>query len=584
MTTPNRYMGAPANLVTAPNGAVVYDKVSPALEQILYTTPVVEKVTEGVWLIGGHSLANCTVIDAPEGLIVFDTGDNADEGAHFRSIIEAHISKRPICAIIYSHSHYAMGAGAMVDDAGQVMVVGHAQLNATVQTNMQAGGAPAAIPEIGPLLTARALTQLHFQMPKEGADAPLAQGIEFKAPAFLPVTHPVHNGQTLSVAGLEFQFFTEHVSDDYSVTAWVPSLHMALNNFFWPGTPNLYTPRGAVYRDPQDWRDGLKVIRDLQPAILVNTHARTITGKEKVHEAITNYMDLVSLTYDQTLRGILQGLGPDDLRYFVQKPDHLANAYYNAETYGETSWFPPAIYYYQFGWYDREPSKLFKIAPKDEAQRLVALMGGRDAVLRATRESADKKEYAWAAQLVHYAYQCDPLDAEVRQLKADMLRKLGQLSMSSIGRAFLISEARALEGQAQIPRMWLPQPAVIARDPATFVNYFRVRIDPIKAQHTDCVLAFAFAHADRTVALHVRRGVAEYIPTPATYLREADITLTMDGATWASLYLSQVDLAQALDAGQVQLLNCKTREALALWDLFDRFTAAENLTVPSTSH
>jgi alkyl sulfatase BDS1-like metallo-beta-lactamase superfamily hydrolase len=149
-----------------------------------------------------------------------------------------------------------------------------------------------------------------------------------------------------------------------------------LNNFFWPGTPNLYSLRGAVYRDPQVWRDGLRVVRDLKPDYLCNTHARAIIGRDAVAEALVGYMDLISLTYDQTLRGILHGLGPEELRYFIYKPEHLANLSYNAETYGETIWFPPAIFYYQMGWYDRDATKLYQLPPREEAERLVALMVG----------------------------------------------------------------------------------------------------------------------------------------------------------------------------------------------------------------
>jgi alkyl sulfatase BDS1-like metallo-beta-lactamase superfamily hydrolase len=203
-------------------------------------------------------------------------------------------------------------------------------------------------------------------------------------------------------------------------------------------------------------------------------------------------MDVIALTYDQTLRGILKGFGPDDLRYFIYKPEHLKDAYYNAEVYGETPWFPPAVYYYQMGWFDRDATKIFKVPPQEEAQRLVALMGGRDRVVAAAKEALDKKEYAWAAELVNYVYRLNPNDADARQIKADALRKLGQLSVGSIGRSFLISEARALEGKEAIPKLVPPQPALIAADPATYVNYHRVRIDPRKAETVDKVVTFDF--------------------------------------------------------------------------------------------
>jgi alkyl sulfatase BDS1-like metallo-beta-lactamase superfamily hydrolase len=577
---PERYMGrGDAKLVTAPNGAVTNEKGVAAAAKIAYTKPIVEKVANGIWVIGGYAAANCTVIDAPDGLIVYDAGDNAEEGKHFREIIERDISKKPIKAFIYSHSHYAVGGGAMVDDPKSVMVIGHPKLNETVNTNLQGGGAPSAIPEVGPVLTARAAVQFSNFLPKTGEDATLAATIQTKAAAFLPVTQPVEDGQTLDVAGLKLQFFTKYVSDDYSVTVWIPEHKVALNNFFWPGTPNFYSLRGAVYRDPQIWRDGLKVIRDLQPEILIGTHTRPIIGKDMVADALTNYMDLVSLTYDQTLRGILHGLGPDDLRYFIYKPKHLAEASPNAEIYGETPFYPPAVFYYQMGWYDREPANIFKVPPAEEATRLIALMGGHDKVVAAAKESLTKHEYAWAAQLANYVYRLDPNDAGARHIKADSLRKMGQLSTGSIGRAFLISEARALEGKEQIPKLVPPAPAAIAADPATFVNYYRVRIDPRKAENVDKVVAFAFP--DKTVALHVRRGVVEFVPEPAKYLRKPDIVLAMDGVMWAKLYLNQTDLKQATSSDAVRVTSGNAAEATAILDLFDKFEPARNVTIPT---
>lgn len=580
---PARYMGADARLVKAPNGGVVYDKALEATNRNWFTSPVVEKITDGVWVIGGHSIVNCIVLDAPRGLIVYDTGDYGEEGTHFRSVIEREISKKPIKAIIYSHSHYALGGGNMVDDPKSTMVLGHPKLNETVQANLQGGGAPSAIPEIGPVLTARTLIQFSNYLPTEGEDATLAAKAQVRTPAFLPVNRPVEDRETIDVAGVTLQFFTKYIADDYCTTVWWPEKRAVLNNFFWPGTPNLYTLRGAVYRDPQVWRDGLKVLRDLKPEYLLNTHARPITGARQVAEALTNYSDLISLTYDQTLRGILKGLGPDDLRYFVYKPAHLADPYYNAEVYGETPWYPQAVFYYQMGWFDRDVTQLFKLPPKDEAGRLVALMGGQDKVIAAAREALDKKEYAWAAQLVNYVYKLDPDNKQVRQIKADALRKMGQLAVGSIGRSFLLSEARALEGKESIPKLVPPSPAVIAASPATFVQYHRVRIDPRKAEKTDSVIAFAFG--DRTVGLHVRRGVVEFLPDPDKHERKADVALAMDGATWAKLYLNQADLKSLVESGAARVTSGTLSQASALLDLFDTFDPAMNVTVrPPTLH
>jgi alkyl sulfatase BDS1-like metallo-beta-lactamase superfamily hydrolase len=144
----------------------------------------------------------------------------------------------------------------------------------------------------------------------------------------------------------------------------------------------------------------LKVIRDLQPEILSNTHARAIIGKDEVMKRLTGYMDQLTLTYDQTLRGILAGMVPNDFRHAIYIPKHMQEVPENAQSYGETVHFPEAIYRYVIGWFDGDVTQLFKIAPKDEAVRMVKLMGGKDSVIAAAKKALDQKEYAWGAQVV----------------------------------------------------------------------------------------------------------------------------------------------------------------------------------------
>ena len=52
-----------------------------------------------------------------------------------------------------------------------------------------------------------------------------------------------------------------------------------------------------------------------------------------------------------------------------------------------------------------------------------------------------------------------------------------------------------------------------------------------RGETVDKVLAITFG--DKTVALHVRRGIAEFVPDLGKYYRKSDITLAMGGAQWA---------------------------------------------------
>jgi alkyl sulfatase BDS1-like metallo-beta-lactamase superfamily hydrolase len=574
------YMGGDVELAKAPNGAIVNGQVLSVSPKILYLEPTTEKLVEGVWCIGGYSLANTTVLEAEDGLIVYDTCDTKEEAEHVREAIEK-ISNKPVKVIIYSHSHYAMGGGAFVDNPEDVLVIGHPKLNETVESSMQGGGAPSAIPEVGPIMTSRVLIQFNNFMPTEGPDAALVGKLEIGKPiAFLPANRTVQDGEVLDVLGIKMQFFTKYTSDDYNLTVYVPEKGLVMNNFFWPGTPNIYTLRGGVYRDPLIWRDGLKVIRDLQPEVLASTHTRAIVGKDEVMRRLIGYMDQLTLTYDQTLRGILGGYGPDDLRHLIYIPKHMQEIPENAQSYGETIHFPEAIYQYVIGWFDWDVTKLFKIAPKDEATRMVELMGGKEKLVQAAKMALDKKEYAWGAQIIQYVYLLDPTDKEVRDLKAELLRQMAYRTTGSIARAFLLTEALALEGKVTYPKLVPPAPETIAASPDTFVNFFRVRIDPQKSENTDKVIEFVFSDkGDLAVALHVRRGVVEFVPVPADYYRESDFVLKLDSETWVGLYLSSVFLSDAISSGKVTLTGNKD-EIVDIFEMFDKFKPTKNYTIP----
>lgn len=576
----SRYMGGEVELVTAPNGAIANAEVLINTPKIVYTEPTIDKVAEGIWCIGGYSLANCTVIETEDGLIIYDTGDTKEEAEHIREAIKT-ISDKPVKAIIYSHSHYAMGGGALVDNPEDVLIIGHPKLNETVQNNLQGGGAPSAIPEVGPILTARIMSHFGILLPEEGPDASVSAKLEIGKPiAFLPANKTVENGETVEVLGLKMQFFTEFTSDDYNLTVYVPEKGLVMNNFFWPGTPNLYTLRGGDYRSPLIWRDGIKLIRDLQPEILCNTHTRAVKGKELVSDKLTAYMDMISITYDQTLRGIMMGMGPDELKHFVQFPEYLNETLENFQGYGESVHFPEAIYQYVIGWYDWDATKLFTIHPVEAAEKTVALMGGKEKVIKATRNAFEKNEFAWAAELIQYVYLLEPMDKEVRQLKADILRQLGYRTTGSISRGFLLTEALALEGKLVSPLTLMPSAEIIASSPETFVDFYRIKIDVEKSKDTDKVIQFIFTDKkNNTAALHVRKGVAEFIPVPSEYLKKPDFTIEMDSKIWASIYLGETDVSAEIQAKNIKLKKGDKAELASIFNMFDKFDSKNNYKV-----
>ncbi|MBK0398551.1 hypothetical protein H0I76_05075 [Limibaculum sp. M0105] len=488
------------------------------------------------------------------------------------------VSDKPVKAIIYGHSHTCFGAGVLAEGRDDLTIIGHPDLNAVVAAN--AGGAPAFYPEIGPYLTARMFIQFNGFMPKSGPDAYVVPtNLESPEFAFIPVNTPVKDGQEMTVLGQKMQFFTKYGSDDkVHTTVWLPDRRILFTTMLWSSPPQLYSLRGDVFRDPRDWIAGLKFNRDLQPDVLVSAACRPLVGRETIQRILEGYLDGASFVLDQSLRGILGGKGPDELRHLVRFPDYLNEIPHNLQNYGEISTYTPAIHYQCIGWYDNDAATLKSVSPEDEAARIVPLMGGRDAVLSAAREALARKEYAWAAQLVNYLYRLDPQDADVRQVKADALRQMAYVSTGANDRAHLMSQALALEGKVTIPRIIPPAPEVIAASPATYVDYFRVRIDPERSGGTDRVLRLDFTDGS-TAALHIRRAVAEFVASPDSHYRPADVTIALSGAAWAKLYLSVASVPDLAAAGEIDITG-DAAEAAHLIDLFDRYVPERAVVVP----
>jgi len=575
------YMGGPVELAKAPNGAIANKRILDGVDKVAWLEPTIEEPVDGIWVFGGYGLAPIAVIDTDEGLIAFDTGDTKHDGELLLEAIR-NVSDKPVKAIIYGHSHTVFGAGVLSEGNEDIPIIGHPNLNEVVAANAAAAGAPAYFQEIGPYLTARMLIQFNAFMPSEGPDAwvlPTNLPESFES-AFIPVNTPVEDGQVMTVLGQKMQFFTRYGSDDkVHTTVWLPDRKILFTTMLWSSPPQLYSVRGDVFRDPREWIAGLKFNRDLEPEVLISAAARPVVGKEEVRKRLEGYLDGASFVLDQTLRGILGGKGPDELRHLVRLPDYLRAVPNNLENYGEISSYPPAIHYQSVGWYDNDAANLKPVSPLDEAERIVPLMGGRDAVLAAAAKAMEKKEYAWAAHLVNYLYRLDPADAEVRQRKADALRQMAYVSTGANDRAHLMSQALALEGKVTLPRVVPPAAETIAALPATFVDYFRVRIDPTRSGKTDRVLRFDFADGTN-VGLHVRRAVAEFIEKPDTYPRKPDIVLKLSGEAWA--YLSAEPVEQLIESGDIAVISGDAVEAARVLNLFDRYDQVQAVVIPST--
>jgi alkyl sulfatase BDS1-like metallo-beta-lactamase superfamily hydrolase len=565
--TLNRYRGDDVALTDGPRGARVAVSTLKAVAATFSVTPKMIEVAPKVYNLVGIGISSRVMIDAPEGLVIFDTGDDLEDGeralAEFRKV-----SQRPIKAIIYSHNHYAHGTQPFIEDSPDAIIIGHHDVNrylSEIATGFASGG---EFPEAVPALTARFERQFALHLPPEGPDTGLAAIIPPGKPkGTVLATHLVQDGEEMTVAGLKMKFFTQHFSDsEDTLTTWVPEMKLVYNNFLWPSLFNFYTLRGDVFRDPRSWRNGVQQIRDLDPEIVVNTHALPVVGREKVRTDLNLYLDAISYMIDQTLRGINTGLSPDQLKDYVKLPKHLAEYPNNAEIYSEFFYFPLHLYHHIFGWFDGDAASIHRMPQGEEARRIVQGFGGADTVMAQYQSARQSGDLVWASRLIGWLLASDPANRNHAHAQADVLREIAYRAPGTIPRHFCLTQARELEGKLQLPASVLPPvSAILALDPGRYIDFMRVRLAAERALDTEARLVIEIKDKRVRHALVVRRGVCEFQPNPIPQPGELVLSLSHDA--WARLYVGQATLAKLLHSGEATASDAAAAERfLGLFD------------------
>ena len=532
------------------------------------------EVRSGVWCMVGNGLSNQTFIEAPEGLIVIDTGESVEEMRAALDEVRQHTASN-VAAVIYTHFHYVAGTQALLDDVGaEIPIWGHPGIVGNLQrvgSEVSAAGGRGIVHQFGLLL------------PSEGPDATInvGLGLEFRssdhAPftsGFVPPTNLVDRAMSTTVAGLAVEFTLAPSDADDSITIWFPDLSLCVNNLVWPALYNVFPIRGEEYRDPRVLLEGLEHLAGLDAEYLVGAHGPPLTGREQIAVEVETYRDSIQFLWDQTVRGINRGLTTDELARFVQLPDDYGTTYFTRQFYGIAEHHVRQIHAGLRGWFDGDEAKLLPLAPVERAQRLIEGFGGVESVRTKVAEALDANDVRWAIEMASWLIhrdvdgsgRADAGDSEDRELLARALRIVAQRTTAANLRSWCLTRAQELEGSLDLARFRIHrfnQREVASSPPEVYVKALRVLLVPDRAAGVDEHLRFVVG--DRSsIGLHVRRCVA--VPTNG---EGADLGIELDRQTWASILANKLTLEDALAAGSVQIHGdvARVRTVLGCFDL-----------------
>ena len=521
------------DFLTGPDADTAPDTVNPSLwrQSRLVATGGLFEVVPGIYQVRGMDLANTSIIEGDEGVIVIDTLLTHETGAAAWDLYRAHRGDRPVKAVIYTHSHadHFGGVRGFVDEAdvesGAVKIYAPEGFTEhAVAENVYAGIAMAR--RAGYMYGAALARGRRGQV-----GAGLGQTTSTGTVTLIPPTDWITTtGQEVTVDGVRMVFqMAPHTEAPAEMLIYLPDFKALCTAEDATHTMhNLLTLRGAVVRDPHGWAGYLTETIDLfgdEVEIAFASHHWPTWGNERVVRFLSEQRDLYAYLHDQTLRLLNKGLTGPEIAEQLELPPALVNAWNARGYYGSVSHNVKAIYQRYLGWFDGNPAHLWEHPPVEKAKRYVAFMGGADAVVDKAREAFDAGDYRWVAEVVNHVVFAEPDHAAARELQADTYEQLGYGSENGTWRDFFLSGATELRsGRFGTPTTTDAPDLIGQLTPEMLFDAVAIQVDGPRAWAETLAIDVVLTDVDERYRLRLANGVLTYTAAPQP--RPAQVTLT----------------------------------------------------------
>jgi alkyl sulfatase BDS1-like metallo-beta-lactamase superfamily hydrolase len=512
------------------------------------------EVTDGVHQAVGFGLANSILVEGDDCVFIVDVMASVETARAVKAEFDK-ITDKPIRALVYTHNHadHVFGGRGFVPE-GDVDVYAHETTESYIDR---------VVSIIRPIISTRSERMFGNQLPAEGPDAFVNAGIG----RFLEIGR---GGDTLGLirpnrsfadqldielCGVQVRLVHAPGETNDQLFVWLPEKRLLMpGDNVYKAFPNLYTIRGTLYRDVLEWVKSIDRMRDLRPEHLAPSHTRPVSGADRIDEILTAYRDAIQYVHDQTIRGMNQGLTPDELVGSVRLPPHLRDHPYLQEFYGTVEWSVRSIFSGYLGWFSGDTATLSPASPGERARGFAELAGGEEALVAATQRALEREQYAWAAELASHLVRLDPGSEPAKRLEAAALRALGHRNPSPNGRNYYLTRALELEGEVAVEadrEIGESVRSVLDSIPiGNFMAAMPTNLDPEKSADTDLVVGFRFPDAGESYSIHVRRGVAELRPD---FPERADVAVTVDSGVWRDLVVGLRNPALVFASGDVDI-------------------------------
>jgi alkyl sulfatase BDS1-like metallo-beta-lactamase superfamily hydrolase len=541
------------------------------------------KVSEKIYQVRGYDITNITFIQGKTGWIVFDPLLSAETSKAAFELVTKHLGKKPIVAVVYSHSHvdHYGGVRGIIDEkdvrAKKVKIIAPEHFSEhAISENVIAGN----------VMSRRAIYMYGAMLPRNaqgGVNGGLGQTTSTgTATLILPTDIIKKTGQEMTVDGVKMVFqMTPGTEAPAEMNTWFPELKAlwtaenATNTMH-----NILTLRGAQVRDALKWAGYLNETIALygnKVEVKFQSHHWPMWENTKIVEYIKKQRDLYKYIHDQSVNLMNKGYTGAEIAEMIKLPPELDQQWYNRGYYGTLRHNSRAVYQRYMGWYDANPSSLDNLPPEMAAKKYVEYMGGEAEIMKKSRADFDKGEYRWVAEAMKHVVFANPGSTEAKNLLADTYEQLGYQAESGPWRSVYLQGAFELRnGVPKAGGINAASPDTIkAMPPEMLFDYLAVRLNGPKAAGKKIGINIDFTDLKKQYGLAVENAVLNH----GKPLAKPDVKLTMSKATLDAIQLKEITLEAAITKGDLKI-DGKREAFTEFMGLMDSFPFWFNIVTP----
>ncbi len=539
-----------------------FDSIHPSLQRqaILNMNYGLYEVLPGkIYQVRGFDLANISFIKSDTGWIVFDPLTARETAKAALDFVNEKLGKRPVVAVVYSHSHAdhfggVRGVTTPEDvQSGKVKIIAPIGfMDHAIAENVYAGNA----------MNRRLFFQYGVLLPRSPfghVDQSIGKNVAAGNTGLIPPTVVIKEDfEELTVDGVKMIFQnTPGTEAPAEMNTYFPEMKA-----FWAaenitGTiHNIYTLRGALVRDALEWSKQINYALyhfGQEAEVMFASHSWPRWGNDRIQEVMRAQRD----TYAHLNNGVLhlanQGVTINQVHNEYEVPKSLQEQWAARSYHGSVEHNSRAVVNRYLGYWDGNPTTLIPLSPEDSAPLYVEMMGGAKPIIKKGQQLFNEGKYRHAQEILNKLVFAEPQNQEAKDLLADIFEQIGyQQESPSVRNSFL---AAAYELRNGIPGGASPKTSgpdmIQAMTTELWLDFLGIRLDSRKADGKSFKINLITPDNKEKFVVELSNGTLTNIE--GFTAKDADLTITINRSDLEKTMMGVVSFDDQIRIGKAKL-------------------------------